>query len=127
MGLNLEEVFAMMAAVPEPASTMLCAVAFTGVRRGELRGMQWHDYNDGELAISRSVWNGISTDPKTEKSKAPIPIIKPLAVKLAAHRERQGNPATGPIFPNGAGEPLDPDSALRRLILPALNVCGACS
>lgn len=78
---SLEEVFGMMAAVPEPASTMLCAVAFTGARRGELRGMQWRDYYDGELAISRSVWNGIATDPKTEKSKAPIPIVKLLATK----------------------------------------------
>jgi integrase len=124
---SLEEVFAMMAVVSEPASTMLCAAAFTGVRRGELRGLQWQDYNNGELAISRSVWHGIATDPKTEKSKAPIPIIKLLATKLAAHRERQGNPATGSIFPNSRGMARDPGAVLERCILPALNVCGVCS
>jgi integrase len=32
-----------------------------------------------------------------------------------------------PIFPNGAGTAVDPDSLLRRVILPALEVCEVCS
>jgi hypothetical protein len=39
----------MMDAVPEPASTLIAAAAFTGTRRGELRGMYWENYKDGEL------------------------------------------------------------------------------
>ena len=31
------------------------------------------------------------------------------------------------MFPNGAGNPVAPDSLLRRRILPALEVCGICS
>jgi hypothetical protein len=77
--------------------------------------------------IARSIWNGITTDPKSKKSKAPIPIIGKLAAKLAEHRKRQGNPTAGPIFPNGARNAADPDSTLRRMILPALEVCGVCS
>src|SRR5215813_15601585 len=38
-----------------------------------------------------------------------------------------GNPISGPVFPNGARNPVDPDSILRRLILPALEVWGVCS
>lgn len=88
----------MIDAVPEPASTLIAAAAFTGARRGELRGMFWENYRDGELLIARSIWNGITTDPK---SKAPIPIIPKLATKLAVHRAHLGKPKTGPIFPNG--------------------------
>ena len=124
---SLEEVLTMMDAVPEPASTLIAAAAFTGARRGELRGMYWENYKDGELLIARSIWNGITTDPKSKKSKAPIPIIGKLAAKLAEHRRRQGNPISGPIFPNSTGKPVDPDGVVDRLILPALDVCALCS
>ena len=77
------------------------AAAFTGARRGELRGMFWENYRGGELLIARSIWNGIATDPKSRKSKAPIPIIPKLAAKLEAHRARLGKPKTGPIFQRG--------------------------
>jgi integrase len=124
---SLEEILTMIDAGPEPASTLIAAAAFTGARRGELRGMSWENYRDGELLIARSIWNGITTDPKTRKSKAPIPIIPKLATKLEAHRARLGKPKTGPIFPNGAGNAIDPDSLLHRVILPALEVCEICS
>src|SRR5215831_16521176 len=124
---SLEEVLTMLASVPEPASTLIAAAAFTGARRGELRGMFWENYQNGELLVARSIWNGITTDPKSRNSKAPIPIIGKLATLLEVHRTRLGEPKTGPIFPNGAGKTADPDSILRRMILPALNVCGVCS
>ena len=89
--------------------------------------MFWENYRDGELLIARSIWNGITTDPKSRKSKAPIPIIPKLAAKLEAHRARLGKPKTGPVFPNRAGNAVDPDSLLRRMILPALEVCEICS
>jgi len=41
----------MIRAVPEPAATMLAVAAFTGARRGEIRGMAWENYRDGELLI----------------------------------------------------------------------------
>jgi len=116
-----------MDAVPEPASTLIAAAAFTGARRGELRGMFWENYKNGELLIARSIWNGITTDPKSRKSKAPIPIIGRLAARFAVHHARQNNPKAGPIFLNGACKAADPDSLLRRQILPALDVCGVCS
>ena len=124
---SLEEVLTMIDAVPEPASTLIAAAAFTGARRGELRGMFWENYSEGELLIARSIWNGITTDPKSRKSKAPIPIIPKLAAKLEAHRAILGKPKVGPIFPNAAGNAIDPDSLLRRAILPALEVCEICS
>jgi len=77
--------------------------------------------------VSSSIWHGIESDPKTEKSKAPIPVIPRLAKMLEAHRVRIGNPIGGPIFPNGNGKPICLDAVARRIIIPALNVCGVCS
>ena len=124
---SLAEELTMIQAVPEPAATVLAVAAFTGCRRGEIRGMRWENYANGELLIDRSIWNGITTEPKSRKSKARIPIIGWLAGKLAAHRQRLGNPISGPMFPNGAGKPMDPNNLVGRVILPALNVCATCS
>lgn len=72
---TLQEIMTMIDAVPEPAATVLATAAFTGARRGEIRGMSWENLQNGEMIIQRSIWNGIVTEPKSRKSKAPIPII----------------------------------------------------
>jgi hypothetical protein len=41
-------------------------------------------------------------------------------------RLRAGNPASGPVFANSAGRPLNMNSLLHREILPALNRCAKC-
>jgi integrase len=122
----LEEINDMLAVIPDPAATVIATAAFTGARRGEIRGMSWENYKDGEMLITQSVWQGHITEPKSEKSKAAIPIIIPLASRLAIHRMRLGNPASGPIFPNEAGKPMDLNNLLGRVILPVLNRCELC-
>ena len=79
------------------------------------------------IHVSRSVWNGQQTDPKTQESKNAVPVISKLAAILAEHRKGQGNPISGWIFPNGAGKAPDPNNILQRVTLSALNVCGHCS
>ena len=120
---SLEEVLAMMAALPEPTATMVASIAFTGVRRGELRGFKWENYRDGHLAVKESNWNGHVTDPKSKRS---IPIIQHLAARFVALREGQGNPISGPIFPNANGKAADPNNGLNRIILPVLEACEHC-
>jgi hypothetical protein len=52
----------------------------------------------------RSVWRGRIGEPKNSRSKAAVPLIPQLEALLERHREASGNPASGPIFPNGAGQ-----------------------
>ena len=96
-------------------------------RRGELRGLRWEDYRTGEIHVSRSIWYGHETDPKTEESKNPVPVIPKLAAILADHRKRQGNAISGWIFPNEARNAADPNNMLQRAILPSLDVCEVCA
>src|SRR5207249_4325147 len=68
----------------------------------------------------RSVWEGVVNPPKTEKSKAPVPVIGPLAKILDGYREQCGNPA-GPMFATSKGTTLSLNNVLNRQILPALR------
>ena len=81
---------------------------------------------DGELHVSRSIWNGKAGAPKTRKSAAPVPVIKRLSEYLQSHRARAGNRQAGPIFANALGKPLNMNNLLHRFIIPTLNRCVLC-
>src|SRR6266496_1770177 len=118
---SLDEENAILAHISEPAATAFAIAAFSGLRVGEIEGLRWEDYRDGGIHVSRSRWNGHETDPKTTKSKAPIPVIRHLADRLEMHRLRSGNPVSGPMFTTGKGTPQMMNNLLGREILPALR------
>lgn len=123
---SLEEINSILTYIPEPAATAFAVAAFSGLRSGEIEGLRWEDYRQGEIQVSRSIWNGHETDPKTRKSRAPVPVIRQLADRLEMHRLRSKNAQIGPIFATGKGTPQNMNNLLGRLILPALNRCAAC-
>ena len=95
--------------------------AFTGMRRGEVAGLRWADWNETthRLSINRSrqVVAGRSTEfaPKTRTSRRCIDLDPATEQHLRIWRTRQqddGHPA-GPddaIFTNTAGEALHAES-----------------
>ena len=123
---SLDEVQTILDLLPEPAATVFAVAAFMGLRHGEMQGLLWENYREGEIFVSRSIWNGRVSDPKTRKGRAPVPVIQQLADRLEMHRLRSGNPVAGPIFANGLGKPLALNSVVNRVILPALNRCEVC-
>jgi len=123
---SLEEISIMLAGLAEPARTMVATAAFEGLRRSELMGLVWEGYGNGELRILRSIVEGRSEDCKTRASKSAVPLLPSLERVLDVHRERDGNPATGPIFRTSIGTAMDPNNVLNRQILPVLNRCATC-
>jgi integrase len=123
---GLRDVETMLAILPEPAATVCAVAAFAGLRRSELRGVRWEDYNGERIMVMRSVWEGFTNDPKTKRSKAAVPVIPRLQAILAAHKLACGNPVSGPMFANGKGKPANLNNTLNREILPVLNRCGVC-
>jgi integrase len=128
---SLEEIGTMLKVLSEPAATAVATAAFTGLRLGELRGLTWESYEPtqdeeslGWLNVTRSVWRNTVGDPKTAKSKAPVPVIPQLAALLDAHRLKCGNPAVGPIFINSAGHPLDLNACYQRQAKEVLKRAG---
>ena len=135
---SLDEVLALLRVLPEPAATVFAVAAYAGLRLGEIQGLDWADWREdvdsqfGALHISRSVWNGHVGVPKSEKSRAAVPVIPTLAKRLALYRERCGNaqrvlsPVAGPMFANTRGGRVNLNNLLKRVILPALNRCRHC-
>jgi integrase len=114
----------MLMVLPEPAATLVAVAAYTGARRGEIRGMRWENFHDGAVYIDQSIWESHISEPKTKASKAPVPIIRQLAVRLELHRQRLGNPRSGPMFPAVNGSPASLNNVLNRQIKPVLKQAG---
>jgi integrase len=121
---SLAEIKTILSVLPEPAATIFAVAASTGLRRGEIRGRRWQDYQDGEIHVTQSVWEGHVTSPKTHQSKGAVPVISAVAKMLEAHRMRCGNPESGPVFAATNGKPLSLNNVQGRVILPALRKAG---
>ena len=128
---TLEVIGQMLNVLPELAATVTETAAYTGLRLGELRGARWEFYEPpqdeeslGLLYVMNSVWRSHVGAPKTERSKAPVPVISQLADRLQAHWIASGRPAAGPIFANSLGKPLDLDALYRRQMREVLKKAG---
>jgi integrase len=118
----------MLAVLEEPARTVVLTAALAGLRKSELRGLTWANFNGRELNVTRSIWNRSVSAPKTKSSRAPIPVVRQLADALEAHRVRAGILAQPdlPIFQAGNGQPLNLDNLARRIVSPAIEKCVKC-
>jgi integrase len=123
---DLAEIQEMLAVMPEPAATVFAIAAFTELRRSELQGLRWEDYREGQIRVSRAIWEGHVSDPKTGSSKSAIPVIKQLAERLEFRRLRSSSPESGPMFPNLKKKPICLNNLLGRQILPSLQRCEHC-
>jgi integrase len=86
--------------------------------------MLWQNYEGDQMRITQSVFGSHADEPKSMKSKAPVPVIAPLAKYLARHRAASGNPKTGLIFKSQTGTSLDLARLARFVIRPALTQAG---
>ncbi len=118
---SLEEEVQMLAILPEPAATIVAVAAFTGARKGEIRGFLWQSYDGYTIEVKQSVWRNQVGEPKREKSKGTIPVIAQLKLYLDRRRASLGNPSQGLIFRNLWGNPLNLDLLVRQVIRPALE------
>jgi integrase len=121
---SLEEITQMLNLLPEPAATIVALAAFTGVRKSELRGLLWENYDGGQVLISQSYWRGHALEPKTRQSRAPVPIIAQLAQRINCHRTLSGGPAKGWMFPSPAGKPINLDALAADVIVPLVTKAG---
>jgi integrase len=96
------------------------------LRRGEICGLRWQECHETEIRVTQSIWEGHTTAPKTIVSKGAVPLIKPVANMLHAHRLRCGNPESGPVFAATNGKPVSLNNVLTRAIKPALKAAGLC-
>jgi len=118
---SLEEEAQMLAILPEPTATVVATAAFTGARKGEIRGFTWENYDGSEIRVEKSVWRSHVDEPKRPKSKGAIPVIAQLKLLLDQHWERCGRPRKGFIFSNELGNPMNLEALAMDVIRPAMQ------
>jgi integrase len=118
---DLSQVSQILKVLPLQAKSLVATAALAGLRRGELRGLQWSDYTTTSLSINRSIWRSVVNLPKTRASRASVPVIRSLAVILEEYRGAMGYPRAGVIFHENDGLPINLDSFTRKVIQPVLQ------
>jgi integrase len=108
---DLDTVPAMLRLVPEPSRTAIAIAAFAGLRRGEIEGLLWANFDGRALKVAGSICEGIAGELKSKKSKACVSVISALGKLLEQHRLRSGNPGAGI---NGCEPPSERVPSVRR-------------
>ena len=121
---------AILEKLPEPLRTAMELDAFTGLRRGELIGLQWQDIDFDNLVIhvQRSVVQMVDGSTKTEASAKDVPRDVELAESLLRFRQSSPyNRDTDWVFASQrmkGKQPLWPDSLWHRRGKPAVKAAG---
>jgi integrase len=128
--LTPEEINTLLSWLPEPLRTVAELDAFTGLRRGELIGLQWQDvdFEDLVIHVRRSVVMMVEGAPKTEASAKDVPLDAALAESLNRFRDKSFyNQPTDWVFasPRMKGkQPWWPETLWRRYGIPAVKSAG---
>jgi integrase len=123
------------------SKVLVAIAAYTGLRRGEIVGLKWEDYDGKSIWVRRSICFGergeMSVElPKTDASEAPVPVIAHLRQILdewkakaqvtegcwifqVAFTRTKNHPET--LLDAAKLTPLSPANVLRDVILPALR------
>jgi len=107
----------------EPLQTLLLTAALTGMRQGELFGLQWGDIDfDGHrIHVRRSLWHGELGTPKSRRSRRAIDMAQTLEAalhRLSAERHSEF------VFCSRDGTPMDADNFRHREFPRALRRAG---
>ena len=108
----------MLGVLSGAAKAFVAIGAFSGLRLGEIQGLQWEDIAENEIAVRRAVWRGIVDEPKTTASKAGVPLVPTLGKILEAYRTEQGSPVVGPLFG------MELEKLAQRIVKPVVETVG---
>lgn len=105
---------------------LIKTAVFTGIRSGELRGLQWGDvdWNSRQIYVRRAWKEGVFYPPKTKASLRRIDLPEFLVNELREWRLACPKGEYDLIFPNLAGNPISSTNLLQRGFYPALRRAG---
>ena len=105
---------------------LIKTAVFTGMRSGEIRGLQWGDidWNSSQIHIRRSWKEGQYHEPKTRASIRRIDLPAFLITELRDWRLACPKGRDDLVFPNLAGNPMSNTNLLQRGFYPALRRAG---
>jgi hypothetical protein len=86
--------------------------------------MLWENYVNGELRITQSIWHGHVTAPKPPQKQGDHPDNCSACKSPGTSSRTLGRATSGPMFPNDAGNPMDLNNLVNRVIVPSLSRCA---
>ena len=121
---TLEELGKIIAAAREPYKTMFLVLALTGMRAGEMLGLQWQDVNfdHGVLNIRRSAWYGRIQTVKNKTSEGVVPLPQVLAQALLDYRGQWKVNPDGFLFVTRNRRPPSSNKVVEYGLWPVLDL-----
>ena len=115
-----DEIRRLLDAQEEPLRTLLLTAVLTGMRQGELFGLQWEDIDFARhiVHVRRSLWHGTLGTPKSRRSRRAIdmpPTLEQALQQLSTSRRSEF------VFCSERGTPLDADNFRHREFPAALQ------
>ena len=121
---TVSEIQQILALAGEPWRTMFAIAALTGLRAGEILGLQVGDldFTNHLLHVRRSVCLGKLQSPKSEGSAAALPMPAELVAIIRRHIASQmRTSAEGLLFVTRRGRPYNPQRIVERVLKPILR------
>jgi len=124
--LTQEEIELFLNNVTPRFRPLFTTAVMTGLRRGELLGLQWGDvdWNGGCIHVRRSMYKGMFITPKSSSSRRAVTLSPELAKCLKVHKIACPPSKDDLVFCSEVGTPLDADNLIHREFLPALRRAG---
>jgi integrase len=121
-----QEVRRIVAAAPEPYSTIYLLAAMTGLRAGELFGLKVDDldFDRRVIYVRRAMWKGRLQSLKSRSSERTLHMPEPLAKRLKRYLETWRPNPVGLLFSSRNGTPVDSEHILYRKLYPLLDKLG---
>jgi integrase len=120
---SADEARRIIEAAPEPFSTMFATLVMTGIRAGELLGLQVDDldFERRLIFIRRSAWYGRIQTLKSRASQGALPVPEPLADMLKSYLKTWKPNAQRLLFANQIGRPMSANKVVQRKLWPILD------
>lgn len=120
---SLDEVNRILEAVRVDYRNYLAVRFFTGMRTGEINGLQWKyvDLERNLILVRETVVAGeVEDDAKTQSSVRDIP-MQPMVREAILAQQRARDPAVPWVFPSREGGPIDAHNFTNRVWYPLLR------
>ena len=106
--------------------TIFLLAIMTGLRQGELLGLQWSDidFDRKQIHVKRTFNHGRFFTPKTKESIRKVDFPPLLAKELAEWKLVSGQNVLNLVFPSKAGTPMECQKLMIRHFIPALKRAG---
>ena len=124
--LTDDELRGLLDELPEQWRLMFELLAVTGLRIGELLGLQWRhlDLGRGRVLVRRRWYRGTFAPPKSKYGRRDVPLTEAMTRRLWQLRKDTRADDDALVFGSAEGTPLNDANLARRVFKPAAKRAG---